>query len=144
MKLVFNGTVKESGKLHINNRQQFIKDILMFLGKDVTITIEKKKRKRSLSQNAYYWSVVVPMVREGLIDIGYKVTIEQTHDYLKTTYLQKEIVNKNTGEILNSTKSTTELSILEFIDFISEVQQWSAEYLNIVIPDPNEQLTLEI
>jgi len=144
MKLIYNGKVKDTGKLHINNRNQFLKDILMFLGKEITITVEKKRRTRSLSQNSYYHAVVVKMVREGLIDVGYKVSIEQTHDLLKKTYLQKDIVNEKSGEILSSTKSTTELSTSEFMDFIAEIQQWATEYLSIEIPDPGTQMIMEI
>ena len=44
MRLVFNGKIKDSG-LYINNRNQFDKDILFFLNKDVTVTIEKKRNE---------------------------------------------------------------------------------------------------
>ena len=144
MKLIYYGKVLESGKLHINNKKQLLKDVLMFLGKDITLTIERKRRKRSLSQNAFYWSVVVPMCKEGLIDTGYKVTLEQTHDFLKSEFLKKELVNEKTGEVLQSVKSTTELTTSEFMDLIAEVQQWAAEFLSIQIPDPGEQTHLEL
>lgn len=28
--------------------------------------------------------------------------------------------------------------------FISQVQQWAAEFLRVVIPDPNEQVEIEM
>lgn len=144
MKLIYNGKVKESGKLHINNRAQFDKDILMFLGKDITITVEKKKRKRSLSQNAYLHGVVIPMCREGLLAVGYKYSIEETKTDLKRMFAIYDKVNKKTGGIREYIKDTSAMTTSEMMDFIASIQQWAAEYLSIKIPDPNEQLTIEI
>lgn len=142
MKLIYNGKVKENGKLHINNRMQFLKDILCFLGKDITLTIERKKRKRSLSQNAYFHGVVVPMCREGFIDVGYNYTIEETKLELKKMFAIGEKVNINTGEIRQFIKDTSGMTTSEMMDFIVEIQQWAAEFLSIVIPDPGEPLTI--
>jgi hypothetical protein len=30
------------------------------------------------------------------------------------------------------------------MDYIAEIQKWSAEFLGVDIPDPNENLTLEL
>jgi len=144
MKLIYNATTK-SGKLHIFRRKEFLEDVLrVFPDKDLVISVEKKTRKRSLNQNNFYWGVVVPLVREGLFDVGYRFTIEETHDHLKREFLKKEKVNYQTGEILQTTGSTQELTTSEFMDFIAEIQQWSVEYLNTEIPDPGEQLNFEI
>ena len=59
-------------------------------------------------------------------------------ELLKFRFLKSEYVT-NDGEIIQTIRSTTELSPPEFNDYIESIQQWSAEYLNIVIPDPNEQ-----
>ena len=142
MKLSYTGKVKQSG-LHIYNRKQFDEDIKLFLEKDVTVTVEKKKRKRSLHQNNFYWGVVIPIVKQGLIDVGYRVTIDDTHELIKAKFIKKELVNENTGEILPSIGSTTELTTTEFMDLIAEIQQWAAEYLNVEIPDPNEQINIK-
>jgi len=54
MKLHYNGKSTANG-LKIYNRANFDKDVLMFLDKEITITVERKKKKRSLSQNNYYF-----------------------------------------------------------------------------------------
>ena len=142
MKLSYTGKVKQSG-LHIYNRKQFDEDLNLFIDKEVVLSLENKKRKRSLHQNNFYWGVVIPIVKQGLIDVGYRVTIDDTHDYIKTNFIKKELVNENTGEILPSIGSTTELTTTEFMDLIAEIQQWAAEYLNVEIPDPNEQINIK-
>jgi len=50
------------------NRQSLKTAIEQFEGKNVTITIEKTRSKRSNDQNRYYWSGVVPIVHQGLKD----------------------------------------------------------------------------
>ncbi len=100
--------------------------------------LEKIYRKRSLNQNAYYWAVVVPIVKDGLFDVGYKLSLEQTHEYLKNEFLKQEITNEQTGEIKVINRSTTELKTVEFMEFIDSVIQWAAEYLSVKIPMPDE------
>lgn len=84
------------------------------------------------------------MVREGLIDVGYKVSIAETHDFLKSKFLIKELVNEDSGEILQSVGSTSTLTTSQFMDLIAEIQQWGSEFLNIIIPDPGKQTEIEL
>ena len=144
MKVLFYGEISESGKLKIYKRKDFENELHLFAGKKVVISIEKKTKKRSINQNAYYFGVVVPLFRSGLLDIGYKVSLEETHTFLKAKFLVKEIVNENTGEILTSVKSTTELTTVQFMEFIEDIQQFGAEFLGIQIPSPNEQISIEL
>ena len=143
MKIKYNGKVTDKG-LYIYNRAKFDEDIQLFNGKEVTVTVEKKKRNRSLSQNSYYWGVVVPMVRQGLIDVGYKVGLEDAHVFIRDEFSYKELVNEKTGEVLKTKQSTKNMSTTEFIVYLEQIQIWSAEFLGVVIPDPNEQLMIEI
>lgn len=143
MKIVYNGIVKESG-VHIYNRKAFDKECEALMGKKIELTIRPKRKTRSIFQNSYYWGVVVPMVRQGLLDVGYKVGIEQTHDLLKAKFRQIEIVNESTGEIIKSIGSTTDMTTADFMDYLASIQQWAVEFLDIQIPDPNEQVKIEI
>ena len=68
---------------------------------------------------------------------------EQTHELLKYKFLKREFITSD-GDILQSIGSTTELSTKEFNEYIESIQIWSAEYLNVNIPDPNEQTEIEI
>jgi hypothetical protein len=102
------------------------------------LTLAKIYRKRSLNQNAYYHGVVVPLVKDGLFDVGYKLSNEQTHEYLKEQFLRVEIVNEQSGEVKSINRSTAELRTVEFNEYIDDIIEWASEYLNIVIPLPNE------
>ena len=98
------------------------------------ITI-KDLRKRSLGQNDYYWSVVVPMCREGLYNAGYD-EIKQNQDAHKT--LKKLFIPKNMGKKNEST--TTKLTVVGMDQYLESICKWAAEYLSIVIPTPNQEL----
>lgn len=95
---------------------------------------------RTLKQNEYYHGVVIPLVRSALYDIGYNVSKLETHETLKSRFLQKEILCESSWTYRTEEGSTKELTTKEFQTFISEIQQWAAEYLNTRIPDPNETL----
>lgn len=101
------------------------------------ITI-KKHNKRSLSQNAYYHGVIVPIVKDGLREAGFDgiKTDEDAHEAIKYLFLQKTIKNSLNGESIELLGSTKELSTTEFIQFVADIQKWAAEYLNTIIPDP--------
>lgn len=142
MKFVFYGKT-ENGKPKIARRSEMDEVLQSFEGKEWQLTIEKKKKSRSLNQNAYYWGVVIPMVRAALHDLGMKLSRQEVHELLKLKFLKKEIINENTGEVFEYIGGSSELTTTEFMDFIAELQQWSAEYLNIVIPSPNEQVNIK-
>ena len=142
MKLKYNGEVKESG-LHIYQRADFDESIRNFMGKKVTITIQRMQNNRSLDQNSYYWKVIVPMVQDGLLDVGYRLDKEAVHNYLKENFHIIEHVNFKSGEIIKSIGSTTRMTTTSMMDYFAKIVQWAAEYLNIQIPEPNEQLKIQ-
>jgi len=101
-------------------------------------------KKRSNNQNRYWWGIVVPMVREGLRDMGYDdvKTNEDAHEILKHLFLKKKVESSSNGDIIEVTGNTSKLSTVEFNLLIDEVIKWAATYLNIQILFPNEQTSL--
>jgi hypothetical protein len=140
--ITYFGSV-DSGKLKIRNRKEFDLNLLAFEGKEIEGTLRRKRNKRSLLQNSYYHGCVVPAVRFALNEAGFKMSVLQVHELLKFKFLKDEVINETTGEIITTIGSTTGLTKSAFMDYIAEIQQWAAEYLNCVIPDPNEQTDLK-
>jgi hypothetical protein len=128
------------GAVRFNNRKEFNELIKCYDGKDIVITIKLKKAQRSLSQNAYYWSCIIPIIRLALKDVGYIFTKDETHEILRCKFLKETIADEKTGEILFETLgSTTKLNKVTFGDYIFEIKQWAKEYLNCDIPEPSSQ-----
>lgn len=145
-KIKYFGKVDE-GKLKIYHAGRFVEDLKVFDGKQVEITVTRKVKSRSSRQLKYHWGVLIPCVREGLREMGNHWTIEKTHDFLKTNFLFDEIVNEATGEIYREPLSLKEnggVTTTRYMEFKMDVQQWADEFLGIYVPDPNEQLEIDV
>lgn len=135
-------TSVENGVLK-RNRNLIQDAIKSFEGKTITITIEKAKKKRSNPQNSFYWGIVLPIMQKALKDTGHLMSNNDVHELLKLRFLKEAImVNEETGEVIERVKSTTELTTSGFMDYLSEIQRFSNEYFGIVIPEPNDSITL--
>ena len=145
MKLEIYSAV-ENGNL-TRNRPLLTNAIKSLEGKNVTITIERTKKKRSNPQNSFYYGVVVPLIRQGLNDLGHFYTNNQAHEIIKQYVADTapdvivEELNLN-GLTSRRVKSTSELTTSEFMDYVEVSSQFAADYLNIVIPTPGEQIKI--
>lgn len=97
-------------------------------------------KHRSNNQNSYYWGCVLPLVRAGLNNNGYREikTNQEAHEVLKYLFLKKAVVNQDTGEVIELLGSTATLTTLEFNEYIEDIARWCSEYLGFALPLPNE------
>lgn len=136
-KLTYTGRVDENGKAILPGAKMRIEIARLFTGKEIEVTIRKKRKRRSTEQNRYYWGVVVPLIQSGLKEIGEFVTIEDTHEILKIKFLRRQRVDENTGEVIfERTASTADLSTVEFLEYIERCALFAAEWLGVTIPEP--------
>lgn len=143
MKIEATGNVNENGILYVYNRKVFDSLLHNLKGKEVNIIISKKSKKRSSPQNRYYFGCVIPCIQQGLFETqGYWLTVDATHEFLKGSFNYKELVNETTGEVVKLPMSTTELSTIEFEEYLDRIRIFSDEFLNIIIDLPNEQSQL--
>lgn len=107
---------------------------------DYVITITPNRKTRSNQQNAYLWGIVYPAVLFGLQDVGWEITNEeQVHEYCKQAFAAREVINKDTGEVLSLPNSTARMQTAEFNVYVDKIKAFAFEYLNITIPEPNEE-----
>ncbi len=124
---IFRGRVV-NGKLQVDSR--FDIWVSSLDGQEVEIVVRKKRSKRSNLQNRYYFGVVVKMLADKL---GYER--EEMHYALRVKFLGEDEDQYGLKKI----RSTTGLSTKEFIETYTEpIKRWSAEFLCLRIPDPNE------
>ena len=130
----------------LTRNRNLIKDaIATFEGKQIVIKIEKFKKKRSTQQNRFYYGVIIPIVQNCLKEAGHVMTNESTHDLIKLKFLKETLfVNETTGEIIERIKSTTELSTSQFMDLLAEINNFTFEYFGVILPSPNDDLTLKL
>ena len=96
-------------------------------GKAVEVVVRKKEKHRSGAQNAYYWGIVIDIISGAT---GF--TPQEAHDAMRFKFL-----TDMQGE-LPKVKSTSELTTVEFLDYIALIQQWASEFLDCYIPEPGE------
>lgn len=115
------------GKFIYENPQAVALRVKKLNNSEVWVSIAKKTKIRSNNQNRYYWGVVVFILAK---ELGYLA--EEIHDALKFKFLLEK------AEKIEVPRSTTELSTIEFENFLSTVRMWASSELNIYIPEPNE------
>jgi hypothetical protein len=83
-------------------------------------------------------------VQPGLYDAGWREikTKEDAHEFVAKMFLKVKIRNEITDDVTEMVRSTTSLSKEDFNIYLEEIWQWSAQYLGVVIPEPNTQFTL--
>jgi len=138
------GTIKPDGSLVVKARSLFDEGLrLMAREKDLAVIIEVKpeKKYRSVFQNSYYWGIVITSIATRLRELGHDVDKDLTHEFLKGKFLYTEMITDT--EVVKIPRKTSELTTTEFEEYVEMVKQFSAETLNIFIPDPNDDEVLD-
>lgn len=128
MEPIFRGEVK-AGRIVLESPGEFRAVIAKFEGSAIALRIHKFRNKRTLSQNAYYWAVIIPLLGESC---GYDD--EEMHDALKHRFL-RDRENEKAGLVL--VKSSAELNTKAFGEYVDSCIRLAAE-LGVVIPSPGE------
>lgn len=142
-KLELYGSIDESGKLSIHNRQRLLAWAKERPGKEVVIKFERKGSKRTSQANRYYWGVCIKEITIRLRELGHQwITDEDVHDMMKIKFNYERIVSEH-GETLELPKSTTTLTKMQFFEYVENIRMWAAGFLGIDIPDPHQKLTMD-
>lgn len=127
-------------RLFIENRRAFDEAVAK-LNPDweLEITVKRLRATRSLLQNKFYWGVVVQLLSEHT---GY--TPDEIHDLLKMQFIPKRLAVCDGNGVIHGEYvlggSTREMNTIEFGEYMEAVRQWAAETLDVVIPDPDQDV----
>lgn len=86
-------------------------------GENVTLEIHTKKAKRTEQQNRYYWGCYLPLIAK---ETG-EGDLDALHELFKGKFLAEGIVEV-LGEKVRKKKSTTDLGVGEFCEFIMNIE----------------------
>lgn|SRR5574343_1976183 len=107
------------------------------------ITVEKMRKNKTCPQLGYYFAGVLPLFLQHLIDAGWEFTsIEEVDNFAKSMFAKKDVINRNTGEIVTMPALKRDMSTVELNTLIESIRNWDAEYLGGYIPDPETQLSM--
>lgn len=129
MDKIFTGTVKDR-QVVLDDREQFRLLVQGLEGKDIELVMRKKKRRRSLAENAYYWAVPIAILSDLW---GY--TPDETHEICLAKW--SKVPSEKRGvpdKILRSSEMTT----VEFEGYMERIRRGAAVEFACYIPEPNE------
>jgi hypothetical protein len=101
-------------------------------------TVERYKRKASHPQFKYLYGLVYPLSLIALNDAGYEfVNVDQVDLFWKSMFANKEVLNRETGEIYKIPLSKSEFMTVDEMTFADAIRNYCGEYLMTIIPDPD-------
>jgi len=125
----FAASVTETGEVRLADPIAWRARLARLRGKRVWLTVDKEALVRSPSQNRLMWGWHLAILAEYT---GY--TVEELHQVFRWRHLRREILLPG-GEVAETTRSTTELSIEEFSEYLRKIERDGAE-MGCAIPDP--------
>lgn len=137
MKKITIPTTVKDGKL-VGNREMVTRAIGSFEGLPINLTIERRSKKRSNEQNAFYWACWIPLIQTAIYnEWGELYNPNEVHTLLKTTCNYEERVNPATGEVVRVPKSSTKLTTYEWEkEFKQQIRQLCIDFFGLDLPEP--------
>lgn len=114
-------------------------------GSNITISIQSRRKVRSLKQNDFYWGYFLQFEIDCFLEYwGELYDKKQVHDWNKQNFLGDVRAIESTGEIVRMPGSSKELSTAEFEVKLDDIRQWFSLNFEWEIPMPNDHLLLDV
>lgn len=131
----------ENNRLNPLSQRDFKRALADFgQGTKLTVTLENYRRKRSLSQNNLlhkYFTIMAEECGQGMEEI--KMIMKMKFGPVEAiTDRDGEEMHDEEGEVITKLKSSADYSTKEMTDFIENVRDWSVQFLNCYLPEPEE------
>lgn len=126
---IFPARIDQHGSLLLDQKADFREYLRKRAGQLVEVIVRKRRSKRSLEQNGYYWCVVIAMSAEYY---GYEA--DEMHEAWKLHFLRLE----DPDHKLPTVRSTTSLSTVEMEEYQERIRRKTLEDFGAIIPLPNE------
>ena len=126
----FPGTI-QSGKLLLDSRPEFIAHLHTLEGKRIEVSVGRVKNKRSIDQNAYYWSGVI-----GTIAKETGQDPQSVHETCKSMFRSRSVLFR--GKWLRLVDSSKDADTIEFTEYIERIRAYFGQEFHITIPDPQQ------
>jgi len=133
----------EDATLHVPQDVWWFKELKNAFkdGERVTVEVKTRRKPRSLSQNSLFHVYCQEIADETGNDMeSVKATLKAL--YARKPLLDKEgepIYNKATGEPAEYVQDTRDMSTIEMAELTEKTRVFAMDFLNIVLPLPEEQ-----
>lgn len=137
--------LKEKGKsFRVVSAENFKKELNLLPDGRYRLTVEKYRKNKSNPQLGYLFACVYPLVLKALNDAGWEfVSVDEVDEYCKSMFSSKEILNRNSGEIMDIPGLKREMTTVEMMTYVDAIRDWASEFLNVYIPEPETQIEMQ-
>jgi hypothetical protein len=104
-------------------KQAFSEASRALTGDCFVLTLQREKEKRRSAQNRRYWAILHEMAEQ--LDIN---DVEAWHEWCKRRFIGVKEVTLPDGEIINIGRSSTDLSVQEFADYMTSIEAWAVDH----------------
>jgi hypothetical protein len=101
-------------------------------GKRVIASLKREQLGRTMSQNKYYWGVVLATLSEWS---GHEP--EELHEHFKRALLEPCEDQLPSGQKITTWPSTTTLTVQAFTRYVDQIAKWASEQ-GVYIPSADE------
>ena len=138
--------IAEAGKFRIVNDKLFREELSRLDNGRYDIIIQKHKRHKSNPQLGYLYSAVYPMFLQAAIDFGWEdfTSVDDVDVWCKSMFAGKEIINRQTGQIITVPGLKRDMTTLDMSVYTNQVRDYAAENFGCYIPEPMEQMKIEL
>tara|TARA_B100001059_G_scaffold16217_2_gene13294 strand:+ start:9250 stop:9702 length:453 start_codon:yes stop_codon:yes gene_type:complete len=111
---------------------------LLKQGKNVVIEFKEYKAERSLAQNRLLWlwnQIIADYFREHY---GQENSSEDVHEVFVRRKFGVRVIQAGNEEPIIVRKRTRKLNTKEFCEYLNWLEQYCAEYLELLLPQPDD------
>ena len=136
--------IGDGTSFRVVNSADFYRELNALKGR-YRVTVQQYRRSKSTPQLRWLYGQAYPLVLKGLNDAGWEfTTVEEVDEYCKSMFSSREVLNRHSGEIMAVPGLKRDMTTTEMMTYVDAIRDWASEYLNIDIPEPLQQLTMEI
>ena len=136
--------IGDGTSFRVVNSADFYRELNALKGR-YRVTVQQYRRSKSTPQLRWLYGQVYPLVLKGLNDAGWEfTTVEEVDEYCKSMFSSREVLNRHSGEIIAVPGLKRDMTTTDMMTYVDAIRDWASEYLNINIPEPLQQLTMEI
>lgn len=100
-------------------------------GEPLRIIVTAEERQRNAQQNRFYWGAVLKAIADQAWVEGRQFDKDAWHEYFARKYGVCDELILPDGEIITRRKSTTQMSIGEFSEYLNDVQSYATGELGV-------------
>ncbi|MBN3757198.1 recombinase [Paraburkholderia sp. Tr-20389] len=100
-------------------------------GEPLRLIVTAEERQRNAQQNKFYWGAVLKQIAEQAWIDGKQFDKDTWHEYFARKYGVLDELILPDGEIITRRKSTTQMSVGEFSEYLNRIQAHATGELGI-------------